>query len=252
MDIAHKIGRVRDLARVAGLREALAFEAAWSLRRPEVAIRLPGLPNPLVVRRRHTDISLLISTFVGGEFEPCLPDDPRLIVDAGANVGYAAAFYAARFPGAKVVAIEPDRTNFAQATRNTAGFGNVTVVHGALWHRSASVRIANPGAKSWSFECREGDGGSDDVRGYTVEEILELAGADEIDLFKIDIEGAERDLFGPGCERWLGRVRMLAIETHGDEARAAVERACAGAFRMDEVDAQLFFRRVAEPAADPA
>ena len=35
-----------------------------------------------------------------------------------------------------------------------------------------------------------------------------------VDILKVDIEGAEAQVFGPGCEEWLGRVRSLVVEVH--------------------------------------
>jgi hypothetical protein len=39
-------------------------------------------------------------------------------------------------------------------------------------------------------------------------------GIDTIDLLKLDIEGAEKELFGAATEEWLPRVRNILIETH--------------------------------------
>ncbi len=44
-----------------------------------------------------------------------------LIVDASANIGAAAVFFAYKFPKARVIAIEPDPANFQLLTANTAG-----------------------------------------------------------------------------------------------------------------------------------
>ncbi len=36
---------------------------------------------------------------------------------------------------------------------------------------------------------------------------------DEIDILKVDIEGAEGDLFAE-CESWISKVRLIIIEVH--------------------------------------
>jgi hypothetical protein len=56
------------------------------------------------------------------------------------------------------------------------------------------------------------------VRGLTMNSILAESGFDQVDLLKVDIEGAEADLFR-GQNEWLHRVRGIAVEFHGDARR---------------------------------
>jgi hypothetical protein len=39
-------------------------------------------------------------------------------------------------------------------------------------------------------------------------------GVEHIDILKLDIEGAERELFNLGAEAWLGAVGQIIIELH--------------------------------------
>ena len=45
--------------------------------------------------------------------------EPETILDLGANVGLAAAYFGHRFPNAAVVALEPSVTNLQMAALNT-------------------------------------------------------------------------------------------------------------------------------------
>ena len=87
------------------------------------------------------------------------------------------------------------------------------------------MRIANPEAESWSYRVETADdpGG---VRAYSLDELLDTYSISQIDMLKLDIEGAERLLFGSNYERWLPRVKAIAVEIHGEEAYSAIERAC--------------------------
>ena len=38
-----------------------------------------------------------------------------------------------------------------------------------------------------------------------------------VDILKMDIEGAERDVLRSGDSNWLSNVRLLLLETHGQE-----------------------------------
>ncbi len=52
------------------------------------------------------------------------------------------------------------------------------------------------------------------VEAFTIPELIQSAGGGPIDILKLDIEGAEKVLFGPGCEDWLDSVRVIMIEMH--------------------------------------
>jgi hypothetical protein len=63
------------------------------------------------------------------------------------------------------------------------------------------------------------------VRAYTVSEIIGLSGIQRCDLLKLDIEGAEKQLFEKG-EDWLALVNAILVEVHGEQAHAAIQAAC--------------------------
>jgi FkbM family methyltransferase len=219
-----KKDRITKLKRLVGLAAAVRFELMWTARRPEIEIALPGYRGSFVVRRFSSDMNVFHSVFIEGELESFLPEDPRFIIDGGANVGYTTAFYAQRFPNATVIAVEPSPSNLAQLRRNCAGYQNVVFLEGAIWPESTNVKIVNPEDESWSYRVEASD--DTGVRGYTIEEIMDKYKICEIDLMKLDIEGAERQLFESRFERWLPRVKVIVVEIHGEEARSAIERAC--------------------------
>ena len=47
-----------------------------------------------------------------------------------------------------------------------------------------------------------------------MEELLDEAGIETLDLLKMDIEGAEFEVLTMAPERWLKRVRMIMVELH--------------------------------------
>ena len=52
------------------------------------------------------------------------------------------------------------------------------------------------------------------VRSFTLKEIMDKYNSSTIDLLKVDIEGAEKELFSSNYEYWLPRTKVLIIETH--------------------------------------
>lgn len=177
---------------------------------------IEGLAHPLWFRPNTTDSRSLKNVFADREYAINFTDEPKLIIDAGANVGYASVFFADRYPNAKVLAIEPESANFALLNRNAAPYENIVPIHAALWHCQERIAISDPGKGAWAFRtsalshARET---VEHVQGVTVQQIIEEHDVSQIDLLKIDIEGAEKQVFEHSCN-WIERVQMIVVELH--------------------------------------
>jgi FkbM family methyltransferase len=203
---------VEDTLRYAGLLGSSAVVPAFAKARNRPAtIRVPGTGS--ISLRPGSDWNVFNQVIIDQEYK--LPEDvrPRFIIDAGANIGLTAAYFAARYPDAVIYAIEPEPANFAMLERNTAGFANVRRYHGAIWsHSAASLAITNPSAASWCFTVAEGSG---TTRGLTIGSLLDESGFDRIDVLKLDVEGSELEVLrDPDCPKWLHRTDLLLIELH--------------------------------------
>lgn len=170
---------------------------------------------------------------LGGEFD-CLrksfPSDRRgLIVDAGGFIGTAAIAFARMYPNATIVTIEPSSANFELLKKNTAPFKNIIPFKGALVPDGApdKMQLFDKATSSVAFTLvkpEDGSGGSvlEEVDTITFEKILAKYNSKQIDVCKMDIEGAEFELFKqPG---WLDRMCVLMIELH-EGVVAGCERA---------------------------
>jgi FkbM family methyltransferase len=216
--IAHEALRILKYSyRFGPLRGPLTW-ARFKLSRDVVAVRLPQYPAPIYVRPGTSDVWTFEKIFISREYDLSLlqrPLTPRTIIDVGANVGYASVFFARQFPTARIVAIEPQEANFALLQRNTAAYPNVTAVRAALWPRPGSLTIQNPEEDAWAFRVGETRSSkSETVRGISMPEIMSEHGVSTIDLLKIDIEGAEKEVFEDGSESWLAKTGVLVIELH--------------------------------------
>jgi FkbM family methyltransferase len=222
-----KFDRVAALTRLVGFAEALRFEVNWSLRTPEIRLRVPGYPADFTIRRHNPDYFVFASIFLEGELSAYVAPEPRLVIDGGANVGFSTAYLARRYPSATIVAVEPSVENCARIERNCAGLDNVVILRGGLWPRGGLLRIQNPEDESWAFRCEPADEPADGVvPAYTIDEVIERTGADHCDLLKLDIEGAETELFEAGASAWLDRVDAIMVEVHGEQARLNIEARC--------------------------
>ncbi|MBM4783991.1 MAG: FkbM family methyltransferase [Archangiaceae bacterium] len=188
-------------------------------------VRLPQVPHPLVIRPTKPDVLVLWQTFGLSQCAVPLPQAPKLILDAGANIGCTAVFLANTYPHARIVAVEPDVNNAALARKNCATYPQVEIVEGAVWPRPVMLEIENPTDESWAFRMRERprDGDGSGMRGMTIDELSKGA---PIDLLKVDIEGGEKQLFTEETQ-WLSRVGAMLVELHGAECTRAVANAAA-------------------------
>ena len=150
--------------------------------------------------------------FKSKSYDPGIPNfSPDTIVDAGAHIGMASVLFALRYPRARIIAIEPEPSNFAALVRNTAPFKTITPIQAALWRDDGEVTLGPSSAHpKGAFQIVEN--GSQRVRAIKMDTLIRETGIASIDLLKVDIEGAEIEVF-ESCH-WIRNVRVIAIELH--------------------------------------
>jgi FkbM family methyltransferase len=181
-----------------------------------IAVVVEGFSYPIYLRLRTTDISVFEEIILNAEysFEPL--HSPRLIIDAGANIGLTSIFYANKFPHAKIIAIEPEQSNFQMLKKNTALYSNIFPIQGALWKEEATLNLSNPGTGNWGYQTQEQQEGEiveGNVFGMSVDKLMEQYGYDYIDILKIDIEGSEKEVFETSIS-WIDKVGAIIVELH--------------------------------------
>jgi FkbM family methyltransferase len=179
------------------------------------AVRVPGFRAPVWLRAGTSDRQVFEEIVVGDELGFDVGARPDRILDLGANIGLSSVYLANRFPAARVLAVEVDAGNVALLRLNTRPYPGITVVPKAVWRHDGHVRIANPADHSWSFrvtDARPDEPGS--IEAVCVDTLLRDHGWPHVDFVKMDVEGAERDLFEGAQPEWLSRVSVLAVELH--------------------------------------
>jgi FkbM family methyltransferase len=209
--------RIKAFCRVTSLDGAVRLARGEGKDR-EIQVHLRPTGRPVVLRGATSDITCLEKVFVHQDYKSPFPIDPRVIVDAGANIGMATLYFAQEYPKAKIIAIEPEPSNFKILEWNCAGLPNVVLVEGALWRESRALVIQDERAEKWAFSVAESATGapahSQQIKAVTIPGLLRDFGIERIDILKLDIEGAERELFAAGAESWLGSVGQIVIELH--------------------------------------
>lgn len=172
------------------------------------------LRRSIVLRRGTTDLDVVLQVLGAHEYSVTSRIEPRLIIDAGANIGVSTLYFAHRFPDAQIYAIEPEHSNFAILERNCKGLKNIRLYEAALWHCQTYVTLKDQKSENWAFSFTEAAESVPGIPTITIPQLIHESGRETIDILKIDIEGAEKELFSNGCHEWLSRIRLLIIELH--------------------------------------
>lgn len=184
---------------------------------PLFSVHVAACQRPLWIRHDFTDLIVLKQAI---EFRKgFLPRGfvPRTVLDLGANVGMTPSIFAARWPDARVVAVEPEPQNFELLRRNCSPAPNITTVNGAVWVCDRDLEIINPAADAWSFQVGESVGSTPQARkipGFTMRTLMRHHALENLDVVKMDIEGAEKEIFESNPDQWLPQVRVLIVELH--------------------------------------
>ncbi len=183
-------------------------------------IHLQKLRFPIYLRPKSSDLLTFHQIFTFKEYDINLGFIPRFIIDAGANIGLASIFFANKFPETKIIAIEPENSNFEMLEKNTKDYENVLLNKRALSNESnLSFDVVDKGFGNWGFVTEIHDLNIihkvvDTVRSITIDEILIENNLEYLDLLKIDIEGGEKKLFESNYENWLPKTKCIIIELH--------------------------------------
>ncbi len=205
----------------------LAVKTCLAARPYEAAVTAPE--GPIYLRLKTSDLNAYYKVILTEDYDFPLTSAPRTIVDAGANLGFASIYFARKYPSARILAIEPERANFELLERNVRSFKNIVPIRGALWNEDGTMDLVDPGLGEWAYQIAGQNGASpssarkvEAVPTFTVQSLMRQHNLDFIDLFKVDIEGAEKELFESAAP-WIDRVGTIMIELHDRYKRGCTE-----------------------------
>jgi 31-O-methyltransferase len=182
------------------------------------------LRNGMTIEHDAADDPLLIfrEVFVGHCYagdDFYIPHAQDTVVDIGANIGLTSLYLSWRAPGIRVHSFEPAAATRAKLLRNLSinRLDRVTVHAEAVSDRSGVAQLfSGPHSGHGSLYAHDlvGAASPEPTRLITLSEALDMTGAAEIDLLKIDAEGSEVDILAAHPEQDLARVKRVAVEYH--------------------------------------
>jgi len=168
------------------------------------------------LRGNTVDFDVFNGIFTKNEYSFNIPHRSiEYIVDAGAFIGASTVFFKLRFPEAKIIAVEPEKTNYELLKKNTSSYDNIYNVNGGVWFIDADLEIKNYKVPKYAFQVQECTNNNlIKIPGWSLESLLRQFHFPYIDLLKIDIEGAEKILFNNKIIPVLRKTRLIIIELH--------------------------------------
>lgn len=180
-----------------------------------------------ILRKYTRDLLVAHQVFIQRDYLPLVNQDncfskKMLIIDAGANIGCATLYLKAYFKNAKIICVEPEKSNFEILKQNISmnNSSDIQFLNKALWNNSvSSLNLRKRDESTDAYHVMEKeilDDIVDQVETCTVSDLLLDIEENQIDIFKMDIEGAEKTLFeDKKCiDSFLPISKCIALEVH--------------------------------------
>lgn len=193
------------------------------------SIQVAGLNNEITLRNTRADKLLFKQIFVHEEYNFKTSIQPLFIIDAGANIGLSALYFANRFPGAIIIAVEVEKENFKLLSQNTKNYPNIKPVNAGLWPKQAMLEVIDCGSGSTGFMVKEtSEDNPGCFKAISIADIMHTYQIPTIDIVKIDIEGAEKELLAENTG-WIAKSKIIILELH-DRKKAGCSQSFFKAF----------------------
>lgn len=186
--------------------------------RDELACIHPkGFNSPVYIRRSTHDIDNFVQIFLSDEYG-FVTHNPSTILDLGGYVGFASAYLAHKYPNSSILLVEPDPDNYTISRLNCRQFPNVECLNVGVWSKSCYLTVADRSRGDSGIMFREiadNESVESKVKAMSIGDLMEYKGFDVLDMLKMDIEGAERQIFSdPKCKNWIRKSNLISCELH--------------------------------------
>jgi FkbM family methyltransferase len=171
----------------------------------------------------YSHLLVLEGIFLDGDYTLEPRREPRTIVDLGSNIGLSILYFRLRYPGARIVGVEPDPEAFRLLARNAGRLDDVAIRQAAVGDREGTVTLwSGPGATASALEHSHELQRPVEVPVLALERVLADAAIDRVDILKLVVEGSEfRALRSLGDLSRLDAITGEVLFVDGDPDRSA-------------------------------
>lgn len=211
----NKFSLLYKIFKTFGFYSSVRFIIAHIFKMESVYVFIRELDRKIVMRPWTGDFATLRQVIWDKEYEFEL-DDVKSVVDLGANIGISTIMLANKFSNAKIIALEPEMYNFQLLRMNVKGLNNISILNNAIWYKDGTVEIINFDVKSNEFKCANSNGSSksQQIESISIPTLMHRYNLKTIDLLKVDVEGAEEELFAKVNLDWIVKTNCCIIEIH--------------------------------------
>ncbi len=184
------------------------------------SISLKNLAHPILLRPGTGDARTVIDNVIREEYGRFASiEAPKWMIDAGAYIGDTAAYFLSKYPGLKVIALEPNHESHEMARRNLEPYGERAILlKKGLYSNDEIQRFG--GEETGASIATSGV----EIECTSISSLFDRFSISHLDILKMDIEGAEEAVFSSKPEVWLGRIGLLMIEIHGNRIESMISR----------------------------
>ena len=146
--------------------------------------------------------------------------NPKIILDIGSNIGASILYFHEKFPEAEIFGFEPHPETFDVLEKNVAELPRVAVFNYGLGAANQRIATRADQVNFGAFNTRDDfkDRGHPAVpvecELRRLDDVLRELGISQVDLIKIDCEGAEADVFSAVPDEILNRCQWIVGEFH--------------------------------------
>lgn len=182
-----------------------------------------GSYGPFYYRPETSDTVMVRNNLLeGGKFcEYAFPmlKAPNVVLDIGANIGATSVLLSMLYPSARIYAFEPDLENFKLLELNTRNKPNVFIFNYGLGQVDGQFPLfkSNDPKNLGGFSLYHSEGTSLEhnfIEVRSIKEVIKEFSFDEIDLVKIDCEGAEYSIL---TNMDCSKIKFIVGELHGEQ-----------------------------------
>jgi len=190
-------------------------------------IDLPSGGSRRLMMYDHRSSEGLAKGILGGTTYPHIPyiRDVQTVVDIGANVGLASAYFSLVYSPTRIIAVEPTPASFALLAENAKHWPMIEPHRVGLFDstRSAPMFVsAKDSLISSIYRWHESADETVTIELEDAETFLRRIGITRIDILKIDTEGCERPILASIKTR-LPTIQVIYIEYHSNEDRIWID-----------------------------
>lgn len=146
------------------------------------------------------------------------------IVDVGANVGLASAYFRLHYEQAEIVSIEPDGRAYFFLEKNATSIGGCKTFFCGLSNCNSAANLFQMDSSVYSTKMAYSNTmGQQEIKLFNAPEMFHGVGIDNIDILKMDTEGFEIPILHSLYRDYIQNVKVIYLEFHSHVDRMMIE-----------------------------